>query len=95
MEYEGHEGNHPPSGQGKYQIRKGVWKEMTDDLQRALGRLEGQMLNIIKMLEQNKADHDKMERRVANLESKVNWAAGVGAVVIFFAPIAYHLMGLK
>ncbi len=68
---------------------------MTDDLQRALGRLEGQMQSIIKMLEQNKADHDKMERRVAHLESKFNWAAGVGAVIVFLAPLLYHFVGIK
>ncbi len=68
---------------------------MTDDIQRALGRLEGQNAAIIKMLEDNKNDHEKMAIRVNILESRVNWAAGIGAAAIFVFPVVLHILGLK
>ena len=68
---------------------------MTEDMQRTLGNLEAQNQYIIKMLEQNREDHLKMEGRVTSLESKVSWATGVGATLIATYPLVLHYMGIK
>ena len=68
---------------------------MTEDVQRLLGNLEAQNEYIIKMLEQGRADHLKMEQRVSSLENKVSWATGVGAALIAVYPLFLNYMGVK
>ena len=65
---------------------------MTDDLQRILGRMET-------MLEQIQADIKDHKSRLTWVETKLNYAAGVGATLMFtwgiFSTKLLTMLGLK
>lgn len=70
-------------------------EEDTVNIQRTLGNLEAQNQYIIKMLEQNRTDHARMDERVSRLENKVTWATGVGATLIAAYPLLLKYMGIS
>lgn len=52
--------------------------EMTDDVQRSLGRIEGKLDNVLERM----GDSDK---RISAIEKKVWWSSGAAAIVAFIA----------
>jgi hypothetical protein len=65
---------------------------MTEELHRAVGRIEGQLATVIDMLgtrnARDEAHDERVNKRVAAVEKKLAWysgaAATVGAVVAYF-----------
>lgn len=49
-----------------------------------LGEIKGKVDLILKALEQQKSDHDKIEERVTAIESHLKWATGIVSTVMFF-----------
>ena len=55
---------------------------MTDEVQWTLGRVDAKLEFITKLLEENQKNTKNLEMRVAALESKLWWAAGVATAVL-------------
>lgn len=53
------------------------------DLSRDLGRLEGKVDSILMMFSEQMRKNEKTEERLANVESKLMWAAGIASAVMF------------
>lgn len=48
--------------------------EMSDEIQRSLGRVEGKLDSVIEKL-------DPIDRRLSKVEAKQHWFAGAGAAI--------------
>lgn len=60
-----------------------------------LGRFDAKLEFITKLLEQSQEQQRVLEARVAALESRFWWAAGVAAAVIFVANLILTKVGIK
>ena len=56
---------------------------MSTELHRDLGRLEGKVDSILIMFSEQMRKNEKTEERLANVESKLMWAAGIASAVMF------------
>lgn len=64
---------------------------MTDDIQRALGRIEATQEAIMKMLEKHILEDQAAWLRVSAIESKMSWGLGYVAAAASFIGLAMHM----
>ncbi len=72
---------------------------MTDEVQWTLGRLDAKLEFITKLLEKNQEEFKSLEQRVAALENKLWWAAGIASAVVavwvFLSDLVLTKLGIK